>query len=306
MTEERIDSDSANPSPTPLSYASPGSWESKWGKGFLAACGGFVLWGLGQWIAGFRRRGIAWFIVWVLLTAAELLALALPKWTGALFVLLPLQVVLFLVMTIDAFVRGRGAARPMLGRPIWRYVAGVIIILIGQAAGRGINRVYDSLAHRLGANTVAITTHAMQPTLQPGDRIISHRDSNLSRWDLVVFRPPGRNDLFTQRVVGLPGEKVELMSNQLFINDRQVSPPAGVRPYISRLASGRQTGCEGHPIRLGPGEYYLLGDNSAVSYDCRLFPDAEPGHQIGAIPRESILGRVTAIYWPIRRLREFR
>lgn len=291
---------------SPLDYAAPNAFGSQWGKGFLAVSGCFVLWGLGQWIAGYRRHGIAWFAIFLLLAIAGLLTLALPKWTIALVALLPLEVVLFVAMTIDAFIRGRGAARPMLGRPVWRYVAGIVAILLGQVLNYGSRRVFDALAHRLGANAVAITTQAMRPTLQPGDRIISHREPNVRRWNLVVFRPPGRKDLFTQRVVGLPGEKVDLINNQLFINDQKVSLPPGVGPYISRFATGQPIGCEEHPIRLGPAEYYLLGDNSPASYDCRLFPEAAPGHQIGAIPRDSILGRVTTIYWPIRRIHQLR
>lgn len=306
MTELGTDSGVSDSTPAPLNYAAPQPQESKWGKGFLAACGCYVFWGLGHWIGGYRRKSIIWVAIWVVLTAAELLALALPKLTLALLVLLPLQVVLFLVMTIDAFIAARSASRPMLQRPTWRYLAGVMIILVGLVVHRGINRVFYALAHRIGANTVAITTPAMRPTLQPGDRIISHREANLRRWDLVVFRPPGRNDLFTQRVVGLPGEKVDLINNQLFINDRKTSPPLGVGPYLSRFATGQLTGCEDHPIQLGPDEYYLLGDNSAVAWDCRLFPNAAPGHQLGAIPRDSIAGRVTTIYWPPSRVRTIR
>ena len=304
MSAESASSDAIHPPPTPLDYATPGRADTRWGKGFLAACGCFVVWGCGHWIAGYRRRGAIWLAVCMLLMAAELLAMALPRWTGALLVLLPLQIVFFVAMMIDAFFRGRATPAPMLGRPLWRYIAGVLVVLFGYALNIGVNRAFGSAAHRLGAHTAAISTQAMRPTLQPGDRIISHRADHLRRWDLVTFYPPGRSDVFTQRVVGLPGEKVELIQNQLFIDGQRVSPPAGLGPYISRFSSGRQNGCEGNPIQLGGEDYFLLGDNSPRAYDSRCFANAVPGHPLGAVPRELIEGRVTMIYWPPKRIRQ--
>jgi len=60
-------------------------------------------------------------------------------------------------------------------------------------------------------------------------------------------------------------------------------------------------GGTGHPITLGPDEYYLLGDNSPASLDSRWFHPL-PNHQPGALPRNQIQGPLTAIYWPPHRI----
>jgi type IV secretory pathway protease TraF len=78
------------------------------------------------------------------------------------------------------------------------------------------------------------------------------------------------------------------------------------RPYVGSVPVGPQTGCKDHPIHLEAGEYFILGDNSRISYDGRYWAQAAPGHQLGAVPRDWIFGRATAIYWPLNRIRQFR
>jgi len=110
-----------------------------------------------------------------------------------------------------------------------------------------------------------------------------------------------------KRIVGLPHDKIEITGFGLLIDGKSVSLPPNVGPYIStdryeQPLAGTQpyfaaTGCWGNPITLGGDEYYVLGDNSAISGDSRYFP-AVGVHQPGAIPREDIMGRVVARIWP--------
>ena len=55
-------------------------------------------------------------------------------------------------------------------------------------------------------------------------------------------------------------------------------------------------------MKLGPDEYFVLGDNSPISRDSRYWTTAAPGHQIGALPQSDIVGPATWIYWPISRI----
>lgn len=306
MADEIVESDALNPPPPPLYYAPPQAWESRWGKGFLAVCGTALFWGVGHAIAGRGRRGVGWLLAWLGAAAAFLTAMYMPSLVPALLVLVPIQALLGLAIIVDSFLCGRSSTRPMLRRPIWRYLAGFGLLAVAMLLGRIAAKPTAQASDLVGVHGYRISTHAMLPTLRPGDHILVHRAPTLRRWDLAVFHPPGRPDLFTQRIAGLPGEKVEIIGGQLHVNDQIVASPPGIGPYALPTPYGPQTGCAGHPIRLGPDEYFLLGDNSSLSYDCRLFADSVPGHQVGAIPRESIMGRVTAIYWPIGRLYEFR
>ena len=276
------------------------------GKGFLAACGSAVFPGVGQWLAGDRPRGIAWACAMAAALVALWLAIAFVPWIMAAWALTIVCTAIFALSAANAFLRGQASVRPLLASPGRRYAAGVLLLGIALGLWAGVGELSAITLRAAGVRYLAITTQAMRPTLHPGDRVIARRVPNLRRWDIVTFRPPGRTDVFTQRIAGLPGEKVEIVDDQLRINDAAVSPPPGVGPYTSRTSYGPQTGCAGHPIRLGPGEYFLLGDNSAFAYDSRSFPDAAPNHQVGAIPRESILERVIAIDWPPGRMHEFK
>jgi signal peptidase I len=289
-----------------LNYAVPPNRDTRWGKGFLAVCGSLIFWGIGHAIAGRQRRGLVWFGISFLLGTVELIAITRPSLFPVLLVLVPLHLVIALAFLVDAFITGRKSDRPMLASPLWRYLVGAGLLATAFLVSRASGRVMWSLAARAGANVFVITSQGMRPTILPGDKIMTHRTSTIRRWDMVVFHPPNQKGIFTQRIVGLPGETVEIVANQLRINDVAITPPPGAGPYLSKTTYGPRTGCEGHPITLGPDEYFSLGDNSLQAYDGRYWPDAAPGHQVGAIPAESIVGRVTAIYYPLKRIRQIR
>lgn len=274
-------------------------------KAFLAACGSVAFPGIGQWIAGRAGRGARWFGAMVAAVVAVGVSIAFGPTIIAAWVLTVIATAIFALAVADAFACGRRSAGPMLGSAAARRAAGVALLVLAIGVWAGIATGGSAALRGLGVRYASITTKAMLPTLRPGDRVIARRTWTLRRWDVVIFHPPGRTDVFTQRIAGLPGEKVEIAGDALRINDAPVQPPAGAGPYTSRTSFGPQTGCAGHPIRLGPGEYFLLGDNSAIAYDSRSFPDAAPGHQVGVVPRESILGRLMGIDWPPGRMRAF-
>jgi signal peptidase I len=276
------------------------------GKGFLAGSCSLLCPGVGQWMAGYPRRGLA-------LAFAMFLALVF-RYAGIFDAsLAPVSWVLYLLpfavqvgAGLNAYICGRRSDRPMLSDPARRYTAGRLVVLLGLGAWLGFYAVEQRMLHLLGVSSLRITTEAMRPTLQPGERTVAHRVGGFQRWDIVIFHPPRRQDIFTQRIAGLPGEKVEIIGSQLRINNQPQPSPTGVGPYAGHINFGPQTGCEGHPIVLGPAEYFLLCDDPAATYDSRSFPDAAPGHPVGVVPQESIIGRVTAVVWPPTRVRQLR
>ena len=123
----------------------------------------------------------------------------------------------------------------------------------------------------------------------------------------MVFHPPiiengsEVNELWVKRIVGLPGERIEIINGVVQVNGQPATPPVPIGPYLPPGSTYEYIGSEGNPILLKEGEYYVLGDNSPVSGDSRLWHDSAPGHQPGALPADHIVGRVTAIYWPLNR-----
>ena len=140
-------------------------------------------------------------------------------------------------------------------------------------------------------------------TITVGDHIIMNRQAYLlsppRRGDIVVFRTEGLeysgiapDTAFVKRIVGLPGETVSIQPPDVLINGRPIAEPSP----LSRLhyQNGGQLKTPSDRIQLGPDEYLVLGDNADPnqSLDGRFF---------GAIERESILGKVLTIYWPLSR-----
>lgn len=274
--------------------------------GFVSACANVLFPGLGNWLVGYHRRAIAWSLAMMVALVLRYGLILVPRIAPFTFFLMALCVLVAVLSVIDGMWCGRHPRRSIGESRAKLFFAGTVILIVGAGFWFGLTRLATRGPESAGVSSLRITTQAMRPTLQPGDVVLTGKPSNLKRWDLAIFRPPGRLETFTQRIAGVPGEKVELFHGQLLINDKPVWLPPGVGPYASHVSFGPQTGCEGHPITLGPGEYFFLCDNPAVTYDSRSFPAAAPGHPVGAIPLELILGRVNAIYWPIPRLHEIR
>ena len=101
-----------------------------------------------------------------------------------------------------------------------------------------------------------------------------------ARGEIIVFRYPLNPDKdFVKRVVGLPGETVEVRSGTVYINGSALPEPYLQRPDRSNA----------RPLALGEKEYYVIGDNRRNSNDSRAW---------GAVPEGNILGRVWLVYWP--------
>ncbi len=101
------------------------------------------------------------------------------------------------------------------------------------------------------------------------------------RGDIIVFRyphDPSRD--FIKRVIGLPGDVVEVRNEHVYVNGRAL-----VEPYI--LAAPRYTMA---PVRVPPGQYFVLGDNRNDSSD---------SHVWGTVPWYDIVGQAWVSYWPL-------
>jgi signal peptidase I len=140
-----------------------------------------------------------------------------------------------------------------------------------------------------------IPSESMVPTLEVNDRLIvekiSYRFNPPAREDIIVFWPndrlrqqnPELKDAFIKRVIGLPGEKVEVKNGTVFINDEPLR-----ENYIAAKPD-YQWGPEVVPA----DSYLVLGDNRNNSFD---------SHFWGYVPRENIIGRAVFRFWPPNRL----
>ena len=237
----------------------------------MAFAASVLLPGLGQFFAGRRRRGMLWLLVCVAISLTGAVCLAHPAALPVAAVLAAIETVLMLLMLIDAFIRGRRSDRRMLGRPWLRYLVGIGFLLATAFASPRFLLAYHLRDHYVEA--FVTRSGAMSPTLMPGDKFLAHKRTDIRRYSVVVFEDPefGPGASIVSRIVGLPGETVEIVDGQLQIDGQSILPPPGVTGYANMLYMGIDdrslrgkpgAGCEGNPIHLGPDEYYVLGDNT--------------------------------------------
>ena len=176
-----------------------------------------------------------------------------------------------------------------------------------------------------------VPTGSMKPTIQEGDRVVVNKLAydlkipfttiSVAKWgdpergDIVVLFSPVDGTRLVKRVVAIPGDKVEMRENQLFVNGQAAkqSPIAIVSSDDYGPAYVLAENLTGHehqmmvtpeipavrsfgPIQVPAGNYFVLGDNRDNSNDSRSF---------GPVHREYILGRVWLRYWPLDQFTAF-
>ncbi len=137
-----------------------------------------------------------------------------------------------------------------------------------------------------------IPSGSMLPTLQINDRLIidkiSYDFTKPKRGDIVVFNPTATleqqnfHEAFIKRVIGLPGDRVEVKNGKVFVNDI---------PLKEKYLEAKPNYQWGTVI-VPANSYLVLGDNRNNSYD---------SHYWGFVPRKNIIGKAIFRFWPLNR-----
>ncbi len=191
-----------------------------------------------------------------------------------------------------------------LPRPL-RVTLDWVVTILGAVAIVLLIKAYVVNPYRIPSSSMEPTLHCAQPAsgceARFSDRVLANRFiyhlRDPRRGDIVVFDTPplaqercGAGGTFVKRIVGLPGEKLEVRlvrgDAYVFINGRQLN-----EPYVEE--SRRQLGSTFGPVTVPEGRYFVMGDNREASCDSREW---------GAVPRENLIGKVFATYWPPNRL----
>lgn len=160
----------------------------------------------------------------------------------------------------------------------------VISLLIYVAA---VLVVTYLILHYVGQRTV-VSGPSMNDTLQDGDNLIvdkiSYRFKDIDRFDIVVFEFQGSDTYFIKRIIGLPGETVQITGDDIYINGELLEENYGKEPM-------EDEGIAQEPVTLGEDEYFVLGDNRNNSTDSRA-------PEVAKVPRDYIIGKAFIRIWP--------
>lgn len=154
-----------------------------------------------------------------------------------------------------------------------------------------------------------IPTGSMKPTLKEGDLILVNKFlygakvpftpdkrlpsfRHLHRGDVIVFiYPEDRKKAFIKRLIGLPGDTIEIKRGTIYVNDEPLIEKPFSAIYYYNYGELLE---EGDRITVPEHSYFVLGDNSSSSKDSRYW---------GFVPYDNLIGKAELIYWPPYRVR---
>jgi signal peptidase I len=139
---------------------------------------------------------------------------------------------------------------------------------------------------------VKVEGTSMMPALVDQERIFINKFvyrlgiGDIERGDLVVFWFPGDpTKSYIKRVIGVPGDSVEVDGGVVIVNGRRIEEPYVLEQYRDRQSMSR--------FKVEPDEYFVLGDHRSSSNDSRSW---------GAVPRKYIYGKAVFVYWPVDKI----
>jgi signal peptidase I len=185
---------------------------------------------------------------------------------------------------------GPAGARSRPRRPWWRRLAETAVTI-------AVAVLLAVLVRTFVFQTFYIPSSSMVPTLGVYDRILVQKAfftwHDVRQGDIVVFSHPPLDDCpgpqngdLVKRVIALPGQTIYSSGNNIYVNGRLLPEP--YLPRYDPLGLPIPDATRQHPYRVPPGDFYVLGDNRAISCDSRYW---------GPIKGSSIVGKAILVWW---------
>lgn len=168
-----------------------------------------------------------------------------------------------------------------LGRELMEDVIMVLVVLV----------VVFLIKNFVLINAV-IPSGSMENTIMTGDRVfgnrLTYRFGDPERGDIAIFRyPDDESELYIKRVMGLPGDTIEIKDGLLYLNNSE-EPLA--EPYLKEIPTGDFV-----PYQVPEGCYFMLGDNRNKSNDSRMWENTY-------VTRENVLAKAVFRYYPFDKI----
>lgn len=160
-----------------------------------------------------------------------------------------------------------------------RFFAGILIVVLILNYGILVNAYVPS--------------GSMMETIQPGDRLFGlrliYKFSDPKRFDIVVFHfPDNEKEIYIKRIIGLPGDTVNIVDGKVYIND-------STEPLDDSFIKEPMNGSYG-PFNVPENCYFMLGDNRNGSADSRFWMNPY-------VSKDKIIGKAYVRYWPVTKMK---
>jgi signal peptidase I len=146
------------------------------------------------------------------------------------------------------------------------------------------------------AQPFVVSGSSMEPTFHDGEYLIvdqaTYHFTNPQRGEVVIFRyPKDTSKYFIKRIIGLPGETVHIVGDQVSVTEQNGTNITIPEPYVVNHGNGSDL-----EMTLEAGDYFVMGDNRPASSDSRVW---------GVLPREDMVGRAYLRLFPLTRINVF-
>jgi len=146
------------------------------------------------------------------------------------------------------------------------------------------------------AESFWIPTGSMKPNLCIKDRIMTYKFcyelKNVDRGDILVFKYPlNPEQNFVKRVIGLPGDEIQVKDKKIYVNGKLISEPYIIHQDSNLRGFPRD---QYGPVEVPLDSVFVMGDNRDNSADSRYW---------GFVPRQNLVGEAFLLYWPLWRAR---
>lgn len=140
---------------------------------------------------------------------------------------------------------------------------------------------------------------SMEPTLHNEERLFVNKftafTDSFNRGDVIIIKRPEETERYVKRIIGLPGDTIEMDNDQLYVNGEKIE-----EHYLreNRMAAKQQSMKlteDFGPIEVPKGNYFVMGDNRLVSMDSR--------NGLGFIEESTIIGKAQFVMMPIKKMR---
>jgi len=272
--------------------------------------------GVGHLYVGRTKRGWSFAIAVegaVLILAVILQTRPAPVLLALFLILGVFELGTWLYGAVDAAIIAR--RRPLIERNARaRWTTYLLLI----AANVAVSFVTNGMVKHVVWRSFNIPSGSMQPTLRIGDLFVVWReyfvDHEPQRGDIAtILMPQMNNTIYVKRIVGLPGDRVQMLGGRLYLNGEPVVQEAGpesdrmteyrhdLLPFIETLPDGRRYEIgrnerngmlDDTPVFTVPVDsYFVLGDNRTNSLDSRV-------REVGFVPREHLQDLALFVFWP--------